>query len=92
MSGWIPTTPSGQSVGFGAHDPTFERLEAVGKEALPNVAFVLIAGGRGERLGYDGIKVRRGYMSASTARSLLPWASKPKLVFVLNDSVLHPGV
>jgi len=54
---WTPTTPKGNVVDFGAQDPQFERLESIGREAVRNAAFVLVAGGRGERLGYDGIKV-----------------------------------
>ena len=55
---WEPGVPAGATFGFGAGDPEFERLEEVGAVALRNAAFVLVAGGRGERLGYDGIKVR----------------------------------
>lgn len=36
---------------------SFERAEKAGLECIDECAFVLVAGGRGERLGYDGIKV-----------------------------------
>eukprot|EP00915_Cephaloidophora_sp_WS-2016_P010993 GHVH01016178.1.p1 GENE.GHVH01016178.1~~GHVH01016178.1.p1 ORF type:complete len:590 (+),score=86.33 GHVH01016178.1:106-1875(+) len=35
----------------------FEALEKKGLDAVKGMAFVLVAGGLGERLGYDGIKV-----------------------------------
>ncbi|CBZ55779.1 putative UDP-N-acetylglucosamine pyrophosphorylase [Neospora caninum Liverpool] len=37
--------------------PLFDRLEALGSEELHQCAFVLVAGGLGERLGYNGIKI-----------------------------------
>lgn len=59
MEEWEPSVPTGTSLGFGSEDPEFVRLETLGRSAIANAAFVLVAGGRGERLGYDGIKVRR---------------------------------
>lgn len=38
-------------------DDNFLMLEEVGVKEARNAAFVLVAGGLGERLGYNGIKV-----------------------------------
>uniref|UniRef100_A0A453SNM7 Uncharacterized protein n=1 Tax=Aegilops tauschii subsp. strangulata TaxID=200361 RepID=A0A453SNM7_AEGTS len=47
--------PSGEALTFG--DENFVSLEAAGVKEARNAAFVLVAGGLGERLGYKGIKV-----------------------------------
>ncbi|KEP59974.1 UNVERIFIED_CONTAM: UDP-sugar pyrophospharylase [Hammondia hammondi] len=47
--------PSGERVEVGS--AAFARLEALGSEELRSCAFVLVAGGLGERLGYRGIKI-----------------------------------
>lgn len=47
--------PSGEVLTFG--DDNFLSLEAAGVKEARNAAFVLVAGGLGERLGYKGIKV-----------------------------------
>jgi UDP-N-acetylglucosamine pyrophosphorylase len=36
----------------------FDMYEQLGMTAVKHTAFVLVAGGLGERLGYSGIKVR----------------------------------
>ncbi|GJP47658.1 hypothetical protein CLOM_g6836 [Closterium sp. NIES-68] len=55
FEGFTPAVPSGERIKFG--DPSFDELEARGVEEARNSAFVLVAGGLGERLGYSGIKV-----------------------------------
>nr|AGT16408.1 UDP-sugar pyrophosphorylase [Saccharum hybrid cultivar R570] len=47
--------PSGEVLNFG--DDNFVSLEAAEIKEARNAAFVLVAGGLGERLGYKGIKV-----------------------------------
>lgn len=47
--------PSGESLTFG--DDNFVQFEEIGVSEMQNAAFVLVAGGLGERLGYNGIKV-----------------------------------
>ncbi|XP_020243183.1 UDP-sugar pyrophosphorylase-like [Asparagus officinalis] len=47
--------PSGEVLTFG--DDNFMMLEEEGIREAQNVAFVLVAGGLGERLGYKGIKL-----------------------------------
>ena len=37
---------------------TYERMEALGVQAFEKTAVVLVAGGLGERLGYEGIKLK----------------------------------
>ncbi|VAI90964.1 unnamed protein product [Triticum turgidum subsp. durum] len=53
--GFTPSIPSGEVLTFG--DDNFVSLEAAGVKEARNAAFVLVAGGLGERLGYKGIKV-----------------------------------
>ena len=55
FQGWIPEIPTGTSL-----DPLTEEflcIEKLGFEYVGCCAFVLVAGGLGERLGYSGIKV-----------------------------------
>jgi UDP-N-acetylglucosamine pyrophosphorylase len=47
--------PSGEVLTYG--DYAFSRYEAEGVRQARDAAFVLVAGGLGERLGYSGIKV-----------------------------------
>jgi UDP-sugar pyrophosphorylase len=47
--------PQGESLEY--ESSTFAELEALGKTAMADCVFVLVAGGLGERLGYSGIKV-----------------------------------
>ncbi|XP_072979799.1 UDP-sugar pyrophosphorylase isoform X1 [Typha angustifolia] len=53
--GFTPSVPSGDVLSFG--DDNFFRLEEAGIREVRNAAFVLVAGGLGERLGYKGIKL-----------------------------------
>ena len=47
--------PTGEKLVFG--DESFMRFEERGIKEAKHSAFVLVAGGLGERLGYSGIKV-----------------------------------
>lgn len=47
--------PTGESLNFG--DDSFISFEESGVKEARKAAFVLVAGGLGERLGYNGIKV-----------------------------------
>lgn len=55
FDGFTPSVPSGESLVFG--DDNFVQFEEAGVREGKNAAFVLVAGGLGERLGYNGIKV-----------------------------------
>ncbi|KAK1409953.1 hypothetical protein QVD17_36484 [Tagetes erecta] len=55
FDGFTPSVPSGEVLTFG--DDNFVQYEDVGVKEVQNAAFVLVAGGLGERLGYQGIKV-----------------------------------
>lgn len=55
FDGFTPSVPTGEVLKFG--DDTFINYEQVGVKEAKNAAFVLVAGGLGERLGYNGIKV-----------------------------------
>lgn len=47
--------PSGEVLTYG--DDNFVQFEEAGVKEARKAAFVLVAGGLGERLGYNGIKV-----------------------------------
>ncbi|KAB2071626.1 hypothetical protein E1A91_A08G243900v1 [Gossypium mustelinum] len=53
--GFTPSVPTGEVLSLG--DDNFIKFEDVGVKEAKNAAFVLVAGGLGERLGYNGIKV-----------------------------------
>ncbi|KAE8701789.1 UDP-sugar pyrophosphorylase [Hibiscus syriacus] len=53
--GFTPSVPTGEVLSFG--DDNFIKFEEAGVKEAQNAAFVLVAGGLGERLGYNGIKV-----------------------------------
>lgn len=53
--GFTPSVPAGEVLTFG--DDNFIMLEEAGIREARNAAFVLVAGGLGERLGYKGIKL-----------------------------------
>ncbi|TYG98423.1 hypothetical protein ES288_A10G116600v1 [Gossypium darwinii] len=53
--GFTPSVPIGEVLSLG--DDNFIKFEDVGVKEAKNAAFVLVAGGLGERLGYNGIKV-----------------------------------
>ncbi|KAM6543980.1 hypothetical protein CsatB_008427 [Cannabis sativa] len=55
FDGFTPSVPEGDILTFG--DDNFIRFEETGVREVQNAAFVLVAGGLGERLGYNGIKV-----------------------------------
>lgn len=55
FDGFAPSVPTGEVLTFG--DDTFINYEQAGVKEAKNAAFVLVAGGLGERLGYNGIKV-----------------------------------
>jgi hypothetical protein len=52
FDGYTPSNPEGKRLDFGA--PDFLQLEEGGLQAVGHAAFVLVAGGLGERLGYKG--------------------------------------
>lgn len=56
FEGCTPSVPEGEKLDFGSQ--RFRELERAGVAAAGGCAFVLVAGGLGERLGYSGIKVR----------------------------------
>ncbi|VFR00245.1 unnamed protein product [Cuscuta campestris] len=53
--GFTPSVPSGENLTYG--DENFVQFEEAGVREARRAAFVLVAGGLGERLGYNGIKV-----------------------------------
>lgn len=54
-AGFVPKVPSGQRLSLGSAE--FDAAEAQGIEEAGRTAFVLVAGGLGERLGFSGIKI-----------------------------------
>jgi UDP-sugar pyrophosphorylase len=63
FEGMVPTVPAGERLEF--QTPEFHAAEAVGLREARNMAFMLVAGGLGERLGYHGIKVALPYQSVT---------------------------
>lgn len=63
FEGCVPSVPEGEKLDWGS--PRFRELERAGVAAARGCAFVLVAGGLGERLGYSGIKVALPVESAS---------------------------
>ena len=55
FDGFTPSVPTGETLTFA--DENFIKYEEAGVQEAQNAAFVLVAGGLGERLGYSGIKV-----------------------------------
>ncbi|DBA78953.1 TPA: hypothetical protein ACH3X1_008826 [Trebouxia sp. C0004] len=55
FEGYIPEVPDGERMDFGSK--LFIEHERQGVKAAGHAAFVLVAGGLGERLGYSGIKL-----------------------------------
>lgn len=56
--------PTGETLTFG--DDSFMSFEETGVKEVQKAAFVLVAGGLGERLGYNGIKVYNLLTSMNT--------------------------
>lgn len=54
-AGYVPKVPSGQRLETAS--PEFDKAAARGMAEIDSCAFVLVAGGLGERLGYSGIKI-----------------------------------
>jgi UDP-sugar pyrophosphorylase len=52
FDGYTPSVPEGERLDFGSG--RFLQLEGQGLEAAGKAAFALVAGGLGERLGYQG--------------------------------------
>lgn len=65
FEGCIPSVPDGQLLDFGSEE--FLLYERMGAAAMADAAFVLVAGGLGERLGYSKIKLSLPSESASGA-------------------------
>lgn len=57
FASFTASVPSGEDLLFG--DEQYRMMEKLGTEAASKLAFVLVAGGLGERLGFSGIKVRK---------------------------------
>ena len=55
FEGWKPSVPEGEVLTYG--DAAFAAAEEAGAAAAGEAAFVVVAGGLGERLGYEGIKL-----------------------------------
>jgi UDP-sugar pyrophosphorylase len=63
LEGWSPSVPDGATLEFGSN--SFLEYEADGIKEAAGCAFVLVAGGLGERLGFSGIKVALPWQTSS---------------------------
>jgi UDP-sugar pyrophosphorylase len=89
FQGWIPEVPLGATL-----DPTssdYYELEKLGMDVLETVGFVLVAGGLGERLGYNGIKLELP-VETTTNMCYLEWYCRQILAmqkrFCTQDAIL----
>jgi len=55
LEGWKPSVPVGEAFEIGSE--SYDEVESLGLKDLGECGFVLVAGGLGERLGYNGIKI-----------------------------------
>jgi UDP-sugar pyrophosphorylase len=57
--GFVPKVPAGERLSSDTPEnlAAFEKMETTGAKEFANAAFVMVAGGLGERLGYNGIKI-----------------------------------
>jgi hypothetical protein len=53
LAGCVPSVPTGEKLVAGS--PEFNEMEKAGTAELAYCGFVLVAGGLGERLGYNGM-------------------------------------
>ena len=70
LDGWIPSIPDGQAFKLGTDE--YKSTEKLGLSQLGKVGFVLVAGGLGERLVYNGTKIGLP-IEATTAASYLQY-------------------
>lgn len=73
FEGCIPAPPA--TVDLSRFDDAYEAAEAVGWQAFADTAVVLVAGGLGERLGYNGIKLDIPVEVTGTTSYLAHYAS-----------------
>jgi len=55
LEGWKPSIPDGETFELGTEE--YSKFEEKGMSEMGKCAFVLVAGGLGERLGYNGVKL-----------------------------------
>lgn len=80
----ILQVPTGETLTFG--DENFIKFEEAGVREARRAAFVLVAGGLGERLGYNGIKVHYIYQFFALSFSVMITSCIYKFVVVLSKS------
>lgn len=73
FEGMTPSVPDGETLAYGT--PAFEEAEQAGLAEAGRAAFVLVAGGLGERLGFGGIKLALPVESTTGASYLAFYAS-----------------
>mmetsp|Transcript_22234 Transcript_22234/g.33130 ORF Transcript_22234/g.33130 Transcript_22234/m.33130 type:complete len:613 (+) Transcript_22234:75-1913(+) len=59
FTGYVPKKPSGIPLNFDSKK--FHEMEEAGMKVIGQTAYCIVAGGLGERLGYNGIKVELPY-------------------------------
>jgi UDP-sugar pyrophosphorylase len=91
LEGWIPEVPAG--VALTPFSADYIKYEENGTSDIFNCGFVLVAGGLGERLGYNGIKVELPVeMTTSTkylelyCQQLLAMQNRFKLQASMSDA------
>lgn len=86
LEGWTPSVPSGASLAFGGDE--WLQNEDVGAKEVAKCAFVLVAGGLGERLGYSRIKVELPTETASATKYLEYYVKNLLALGAVHNTVL----
>ncbi|KAK7861214.1 udp-sugar pyrophosphorylase 1 [Quercus suber] len=81
FDGFTPSVPKGEVLTYG--DNNFINFEDMGVKEARKAAFVLVAGGLGERLGYNGIKVA---LPAETTAGTLFLQNYIESILALQDA------
>jgi len=81
FDGFTPSVPKGEVLTYG--DDNFINFEDMGVKEAQKAAFVLVAGGLGERLGYNGIKVA---LPAETTAGTLFLQNYIESILALQDA------
>jgi len=84
--GYTPLQPKGEKIDF--YSSSAQDLEDIGVQELKHTAFVLVAGGLGERLGYNGIKVSIP-IELVTSKTFLEYYIQYILTFQAKTSPNH---
>ncbi|MEM8868505.1 MAG: UTP--glucose-1-phosphate uridylyltransferase [Verrucomicrobiota bacterium] len=84
FEGFVPEQPD--KVDLTQFDAEYDRYEAIGAAHFSKTAFVMVAGGLGERLGYSGIKIDIPVEVTETTPYIAHYAANLKAMEARMDS------